>query len=505
MLDMKDKTQGTSRLINEYSLNNGIMILRHSRAVILVFISFFTFFSMSNPSNGLNQVELEVTPDIIFFNGNIITMEDNYPVVETIAIKGDIIHSVGNESEILVLGDSNTHYIDLQGKTIVPGFIDAHSHWIGDRGLTNQTELEGVINTLLSNGWTSISELFVNQDRLNELHAVDAQDLLKVRVNAYLPLSWQFERFGDWYQMYEPGYEYSPNLRIAGVKFFMDGWYRQPVLFFNQSELEGLFQEAQDWGFQIAIHSVVTNATDVVLNAFETVLGSEWNHQRHRIEHIVLLRNDQITRMTNLGIYGCIQFPWFNSDWTERIETDICIESAHLVGRWRDLLDAGIHLMGSTDYPYTLHDIKSPLQCLSMVVTRVGVEGHTPTDYMLNQTITPEEALRLLTLNGAYGTFQEDVKGSLKQEKYADLVILSDNPLSVPESELVDIKVLMTMIGGKVEFIDGSFDTESMSGTSSSTQTKTTNAPTLLLTFLGVTILYQRRYKKLFKKCKMMS
>ncbi|MFX0208142.1 MAG: amidohydrolase [Candidatus Hodarchaeota archaeon] len=482
------------------------MVLRHKRAVILGLISFFTFSLMSSPSNGLNQIDLEDAPDIIFFNGNIITMEDNYPFVEAIAIKGDIIHSVGNESDILTLGDSNTRYIDLQGKTIVPGFIDSHSHWIGDRGLTNQTELDGVINTLLSNGWTSISELFVNQDRLNELQAVDAENLLKVRVNAYLPLSWQFERFGDWYQMYEPGYEYSPNLRIAGVKFFMDEWYRQPVLFFNQSELEGLFQEAHDWGFQIAIHSVVTNATDVVLNAFETVLGSEWNHQRHRIEHLVLLRNDQITRMANLGIYGCVQFPWFNSDMIGRIERDIdLIESVYFLCRWRDLLDAGIHLMGSTDYPYTLHDTKSPLQCLSMAVTRVGVEGHTPTDFMLNQTITPEEALRLLTLNGAYGTFQEDVKGSLRLGKYADLVVLSDNPLTVPESELVDIKVLMTMIGGKEEFIEGIFTTESSSVTSNSTQTKltlasssqtkTTNAPTLIFTFLGVIILYHRRRK----------
>lgn len=474
------------------------MSLRHLRIVILGFISFFTLFSISTISNGLNHVELGGVPDIIIYNGNIITMEDNYPLAEAMVIKGDVIHSVGNKSDILTLGGSNTSYIDLQGKTVVPGFIDSHSHWIGDRGLTNQTELEEVINTLLANGWTSISELFVNQERLNELQATDNANLLKVRVNAYLPLSWQFGRFGDWYQVYEPGYEFSPNLRIAGVKFFMDGWYRQPILYFNQSELESLFQEAHDWGFQIAIHSVVTNATDVVLNAFEAVLGNEWNHQRHRIEHLVLLRKDQITKMANLGIYGCVQFPWFNSDpvWIESIETGIGNSSANLVGRWRDLLDAGVHLMGSTDYPYTWPDIKSPLKCLSMAVTRVGVESHPTRDYMLNQTINPEDALRLLTLNGAYGTFQEDVKGSLRQGKYADLVVLSENPLTVPEVDIASIQVLMTMVGGTVEFIEESFTTEGSKPSDGTQSTTTTNGLSIILTILGVIILYHRRQKK---------
>ncbi|MHA2173902.1 MAG: amidohydrolase [Candidatus Hodarchaeales archaeon] len=457
-------------------------------------------FSMNTPSNGLNHVKLEEAPAIIFYNGNIITMEDAYPNVDTIAIQGDVIHSVGNESDILSLGDSNTHYIDLQGKTIVPGFIDSHSHWIGDRGLTNQSELEEVMDILVSNGWTSISELFVNQDRLNELQATDLADLLKVRVNAYLPLSWQFERFGDWYQQYEPGHEYSPNLRIAGVKFFMDRWYTVQELYFNQSELEGLFQEAHDLGFQISIHSVITNATDVVLNAFETVLGGEWNHQRHRMEHLVLLRDDQITRMANLGIYGCIQFPWFTSNWIEFIETGIGLESTHLVGRWRDLQDAGVHLLGSTDYPYNLYENTSPIQSMSMAVTRVGLEGPTPTDYMLNQTLTPEEALRHLTINGAYGSFQEDVKGSLKPGKLADIVVLSHNPLTVPESELVNIKVLMTMIGGNEEFIDESFTTSLSTSTTKSTTTTKINASTLVPTSLGLILIYIRRRKRKFRE-----
>ncbi|MHA1968527.1 MAG: hypothetical protein ACW964_12065, partial [Candidatus Hodarchaeales archaeon] len=208
------------------------MKARNRKSIFVIILIGVGYFFLIRNSEAFLETNMNEAPDIIFFNGDIITMDDTNPLVEALAIKGDLILGTGDESEILELKDSNTCLIDLQGKTVIPGFIDAHSHWIGDRGLTNQTELDQVFDTLLRNGWTSISELFVNQDRLNELQSIDASDLLKIRVNGYLPLSWQFERFGDWYQMYQPGYEYSSRLRIAGVKFFMDGWYREPVLYF---------------------------------------------------------------------------------------------------------------------------------------------------------------------------------------------------------------------------------------------------------------------------------
>ncbi|MFW9996132.1 MAG: amidohydrolase [Candidatus Odinarchaeota archaeon] len=462
--------------------------------ILIIPMAFFPFITLSE---GSTRIFSSDAPDTIFFNGTIITMEEYIPFVEAIAIKGNLITAIGNESEIISLGDSHTCYIDLQGKTMVPGFIDAHAHWIGDRGLANQSEVEEVMETLVSNGWTSISELFVNQDRLNELQALDTADLLRVRVNAYLPLSYGFDRFGDWYQAYQPGYEYSNKLRIAGVKIFADGWIFNPVLYFNQSELEGLFQEAHNRGFQIAVHSVVANATDVVLNAFENVLGNDSNTLRHRMEHLLLLRDDQIARLAALGILGCIQFPWANSDW---IGNDFG-DTTGLMARWRELLDAGVHVMGSTDHPYTFIGLKSPLEAISTVVTRVGFEGQPPLDYMLNQTITAEEALRLLTVDAAYGTFQEDVKGSIKEGKFADLVILSDNPLAIPEQDIINVTILMTVIGGEKEYQAGDFTPECVNLTSTSTQTSPTTFPISIpapafTAFLAIIVFYHYRKKR---------
>jgi len=136
----------------------------------------------------------------------------------------------------------------------------------------------------------------------------------------------------------------------------------------------------------------------------------------------------------------------------EAVSWPVLQNYSHLAGRWRDILDAGIPSLGSTDYPWIFGTERSAMSVVSSAVTRVGELGLTPAEWMLNQTISVEQALRLLTIDAAYGTFQEDIKGSIKTGKLADLVILSDNPLTVTENELAGIEVLMTMVGGVVEY-----------------------------------------------------
>ncbi|MHA2209152.1 MAG: amidohydrolase [Candidatus Thorarchaeota archaeon] len=389
-------------------------------------------------------------------------MEESPSQVEAVAIREGTILAIGEESEILAMAGSNTRFIDLDRGSLLPGFIDSHAHWIGDREWLNFSTPEEVIESVLSYGWTSISELFVNQERLDELIALDQEDRLHVRVNAYLPLNWQFERFGDWYQAYQPGQEFSGNLRIGGVKIYMDHWIHDWTHYFNQTELDTLVQEAHDAGFQIAIHSAVDNATDIVLNSLESILDGQSNElYRHRIEHLVLLRDDQIERMSDLGIIASIQLPWFNSDEIPNYFFPYYENHSLMIARWRDIVQAGIASIGSTDFPDFLWNLgynRTAMKTISMAVTKVGEQGLIPTDWMLNQSLSVEQALRLITIDAAYGTFQEDIKGSIKVGKLADLVVLSDNPLTVPENAIASIKVLMTMVGGNVEYVMEGFD-----------------------------------------------
>jgi predicted amidohydrolase YtcJ len=395
-------------------------------------------------------------------------MEQSPSQVEALAIQGESILAIGNESDILAMAGQNTHVIDLKGRTLLPGFIDTHSHWISGRhwtgwlGERDPTTLEEAIESALRGGWTSVTEQAVRQDLLDELRTLDNEDRLPFRVSAYLTLSQWGEGLGDWYQAYEPGQEFSSRLRIAGVKIFMDDWVTTWEHYFNQSELDSLVQEAHNAGFQISIHSVVDNATDIVLNALESALEGDSNQlYRHRIEHLVLLRDDQIERMSNLGIIASFQLPWFNSDVKDYYQYPIYQEYSHLLARWRNIVEAGVPSIGNTDYPYSMGYNGSGIEAVSLSVTRIGELGLTPTDWMLNQTLTVEQALRLITIDAAYGMFQEDILGSIKVGKLADLVVLSDNPLTVPEDSLTNIEALLTMIGGKIEYVrDGSGFTE---------------------------------------------
>ncbi|MFW9962358.1 MAG: hypothetical protein ACFFCX_02250, partial [Candidatus Sifarchaeia archaeon] len=82
-------------------------------------------------SQGFWNGTTDSSPDIIIYNGEILTMEQSPAQIEALAIKGEYIVAVGNESDILTMAGSDTQFIDLEGRTLLPGFNDAHSHHIG--------------------------------------------------------------------------------------------------------------------------------------------------------------------------------------------------------------------------------------------------------------------------------------------------------------------------------------------------------------------------------------
>ncbi len=409
--------------------------------VVLSLVTIFAFLPRTSPP-------VNNPADLILFNGTVLTMEPEDSEKEAVAVTGSHIVAVGTDAQVLALRGDSTSTIDLGGRTLLPGFIDSHGHRIGDRDeLTSQAVIQGA----LAEGWTSLSELFVDQGRLDDLRTLDEAGDLRIRVNAYLPLSWQLERFGTWYQAYEPGQEFSPNLRIGGVKIFVDSWLWGELLF-SQSELNELVAEAHEAGYQIASHTTVDESLDLILNAYENALQGASNElYRHRAEHVVMVRDDQLERMRELGIVASFQLTWFHSNWAEAVETELLTEDVGKVARWHDLLEAGVHAIGGTDFPYGIPATSSALEAIHQAVTRMGDQGIPPPSWMLDQRIRVEQALRLLTIDAAYGTAQEKVKGSLVEGKLADLVVLSENPLTIPVEQFPDIDVLLTVIGGTAE------------------------------------------------------
>ena len=123
--------------------------------------------------------------------GRIVTMDDP-PIAEALLIEAGLVTCVGTRDEVLALADDEVPIVDIGQNVAYPGFIDAHAHWIGDRSYYGIDSAEEAMDAALSRGWTSISEQWVNPERLDELRALAADDALPLRVDAYLALN-----FGD--------------------------------------------------------------------------------------------------------------------------------------------------------------------------------------------------------------------------------------------------------------------------------------------------------------------
>lgn len=406
------------------------------------------------------EIDVPVNVDFIFTNGSIITMDDANPLAEALAITGNKIVAVGANDEILRYRGDDTKVIDLEGRTLVPGFIDSHNHRLGDFNMVGYSNIEAVIPDTLAQGWTSLVELFVNQERLDTLRMLDQNGTLKFRVNAYLPAnSPQGDRYGDWYSVYQPEQIYSPRVRIAGVKIFMDIHWGQDI-HWTQEDLDAFILQTNQQGWQIAVHTVGSKSHEMILTAFEGASqGNSLASRRHRIEHVLSITPDQIERMKDLGLIASIQLNMPSELIGDpAFDRFVDRELVSSITPWRSLIESGVPIAGGSDWPgYFVVEphgapFGSPMRLIYQAVTKTGNLGTAPYPWMLDQTISAEQALRSLTIDGAYATFEEDVKGSLKTGKLADMVILSDNPLNVPTDQLINIEVLMTMIDGKVEY-----------------------------------------------------
>ncbi len=146
---------------------------------------------------------------------------DEPAVAEALLIEAGLVTCVGTRDEVMAVAGEDVPVVDIGSNVAYPGFIDAHAHWIGDRDYYGLDSAEEAMDAALSRGWTSISEQWVNPERLDELEALAADDALPLRVDAYLALNFGDEFFGDWYADHERG-PVGDRLRVQGLKIHLD-------------------------------------------------------------------------------------------------------------------------------------------------------------------------------------------------------------------------------------------------------------------------------------------
>jgi len=410
-------------------------------------------------------------PTIIYYNGAILTMDKNQPTAEAIAVAGEMILAVGSNDDILALKVSDTQVVDLQGLTLMPGFVDTHTHIFNDAANDPNTgTLEKAQQLALENGITTLDDMYVTSDFLAQMRAMDASGQLQVRTSLQLVYTTNCgDVVGDWYKQVPPTRTPGEMLRIGGVKVFADGGsckypavsFNRQVggqgnLFFTQDQMNTIVSDINKAGYQVAIHAIGDRAVDQVLNAIEFSLNGQPNTLRDRIEHNTTVNPVEYPRYQKIGVVPTIIGNiWSCKDvfWTKGIVPDPPEFQAWNFP-YRAMFDASpeAHFAWHTDYPWSS---PNPLFHLYSLVTSYEIAGDltecADPSWAGNKTLTVDEALPMMTIEGAYALFREKEVGSLESGKYADLIILSGNP-TTDFNAIKNIKIWMTMVGGKVKW-----------------------------------------------------
>jgi predicted amidohydrolase YtcJ len=202
-------------------------------------------------------------------------------------------------------------------------------------------------------------------------------------------------------------------------------------------------------GFQVGTHAIGDRANRIVLDVYQKALAErpDMKDPRFRIEHAQILDAADIPRFAKLGVLASMQGIHCPSDrpWAPKRLGDARVAEGAYV--WRKLLDTGARIVNGTDAP--VEDV-SPIQNFHASVTRKGADGQPPGGFDPDQKLTRAEALRTMTLDAAYGSFAEKHKGSIEVGKLADLVVLSQDILSVPDGALMKTEILATILDGRV-------------------------------------------------------
>lgn len=213
----------------------------------------------------------------------------------------------------------------------------------------------------------------------------------------------------------------------------------------SQEELNALVKEAYDKDLQIGVHMIGDKAIEMSLTALEACYFENPKEDiRFRMIHVSLINDEIIERMKKLPVILDIQPSYVSSNihWSDARVGD----RAKYLFSWGRFVHEGFICSGSSDSPV---EPINPMIGIFAAVTRAGYDGYMPEGWHPENKMTRYEAVSMYTRNGAYASFEEDIKGTLAVGKLADFAIFDNDVFEVPEFEIKDIKVVATYLGAE--------------------------------------------------------
>jgi predicted amidohydrolase YtcJ len=334
---------------------------------------------------------------------------------------------------------------------------------------TNIRALKAQMRLFNSAGVTGTRDMGVSPDEIDSYLQMARRGEMTVRTELVLGLPVQHlstHDIGEALRLYfGPRQGFGDHwVRVGGLKIVAQNygyWSMQP------GKLRQLILDGNRRGWRFAIHGTpgdLGNDIEVILDAMEEAnVESPLHDRRWSYEHAFgLLQGDYIKRFHALGVIIAANplLAYFGAGRAQQMHE--AMESLRLaesgdgissrertIREWaqpiRRWMDAGLVVTGGTDCPAVAYDPGRPLMGLWTSFSQETLAG----TLMPEETIGREEALRMWTINNAYATFEEDHKGTIEPGKLADLVVLSGDPLTVPDEQFLDIEVLETIVDGR--------------------------------------------------------
>ena len=263
------------------------------------------------------------------------------------------------------------------------------------------------------------------------------------------------------YRMIDYG---SGHLTVRAIKHSIDGalgsrgaWLLEPYsdkpdsTGLNTTPAETIRETAKlaiQHGYQMCVHAIGDRANRETLDIFEEAFRANPDKKdlRWRVEHAQHLHPSDIPRFGTLGVIASMQGVHCTSDAPyvpARLGAKRSAEGGYV---WQSLMKAGAVVSNGTDAP--VEDV-DPIASFYSTVSRKLPDGSV---FYAAQRMNRAEALRSYTLNGAFAAFEENSKGSLKVGKYADMVVLSQDIMTIPEAQIPKTEVLYTIVGGRIKY-----------------------------------------------------
>ena len=377
---------------------------------------------------------------------------------------GEIIKNLRNQPT----GIFNERAQNLISKHVEIPSYDAGSKSDSDTDQQNSSlALELAVKECLENGITSFHDAGAGKESIQTFR--DGINSNKLKIRLYVMLTSRDPKLlEEWYKNGPEIGTGNDYLTIRSIKLNADGALgsRGAWLLNEYTDRPGHFGMATQsidyvyevsknglkHGFQVNAHAIGDRANREILNQYQKVFNEypeKANDLRWRIEHAQHIDPEDIPRFGELGVIPSIQGIHMSSDrpWAiNRLGRKRIVESAYV---WRDLIDHGAVIVNGTDVPVEPID---PLASFYASVTRKTLKGVPNNGYEPKQKMTRLEALKSYTINAAYAAFEEEIKGSIEIGKYADFTVLSKNIITIPENQLLNTKVLYTIINGKIEY-----------------------------------------------------